>query len=162
VVANGIAPHPSEVEILAHEVTEHGVIGKVEALHYDRLGDFVGSSLRATNGAIRRLDSHERGIADLVKMAWEHRHLVRVVVDSDRPDSPATIEPIHRVAAGRKLAAQSRAAFAAHALMSLARSRPRASAPPGKVMRLGIHAYARSCRGSAAPIEPPAPPWPKA
>jgi hypothetical protein len=94
VVANGIASHPIEVEILAHEVTEHGVVGKVEALHYDRFGDFVGFSLRATNGAIRRLDSHERGIADLVKMAWEHRYLVRVVVDSDRPDSPATIELI--------------------------------------------------------------------
>jgi hypothetical protein len=65
--------------------------GKVEAVHYDRFGDFVGFTLVGEEGFERRFWARESAVAELVRAAWIDRTLIRVRVDQHERDRPADI-----------------------------------------------------------------------
>jgi len=90
VIANGIASDPIEVRIATH-CEEHRFTGKVESLTYDRFGDFESFTLETIGGAIRRFDSREPRVEELVRRAWEERAQVSVQVDTHNSNRPSSI-----------------------------------------------------------------------
>jgi hypothetical protein len=48
----------------------HELTGKVEGVVYDHFGDFVGFILELRDGELRRFESREREIEDLVREGW--------------------------------------------------------------------------------------------
>ena len=69
----------------------HEFTGKVEAVHYDRFGDFVGFTLLSEEGLEHRFRACEPAVAELVRAAWIDRTLIRVRVDQHERDRPADI-----------------------------------------------------------------------
>lgn len=70
-----------------HE-NEH--VGKVEAIIYDRFGDFEGFRLRTERGEEEFFHGRESHVEDLVRNAWNQRMLIAVTV-ADHRDWPAKI-----------------------------------------------------------------------
>ena len=81
VIANGIDSEPLEVYIGAH-CEKHRLVGKVESLTYDRFGDFESFTIETAHSEMRRFESRERRVEELVKKAWEDRTLVSVEAES--------------------------------------------------------------------------------
>ncbi len=71
-------PHPLE---LAHDC-----VGKVEAIVYDRFGDFSGFVILTEAGHERHFRAHEPAIEHIVREAWVDRTLVRVLSDDHDPE----------------------------------------------------------------------------
>ena len=90
VIANGIAAEPVRVRIAAH-CEDDDVIGKVEALHYDRFGDFESFTLETMGGALRRFHSHEPRIGELARRAWQERARIAVKRDAEHAHRPVSI-----------------------------------------------------------------------
>lgn len=90
VIANGIASHPLEVKIATH-CYEHRFVGKVESLTYDRFGDFESFTLETNDGALRRFDSREPHVEELVRHALEERTRISVKVDAHHSQRPSSI-----------------------------------------------------------------------
>jgi hypothetical protein len=90
-----ISPSPTGALATASEPWdkrhEHGFTGKVQALLYDRFGDFCGFVLLTEQGREHRFDSTEAEVQALVARAWECRTVITVVVDRQAPRSPALI-----------------------------------------------------------------------
>jgi hypothetical protein len=55
-----------------------GHTGKVEAMLYDRFGDFEGFVLRTESGEELCFHGHEPRVEELVRLAWEERWLITV------------------------------------------------------------------------------------
>jgi Pro-kumamolisin, activation domain len=72
--------HPGELKF----------VGKVEAVIYDRFGDFEGFLLRTEHGEEKFFRGHESHIEDLVRDAWVQRMLISITVDR-HSDWPAKI-----------------------------------------------------------------------
>jgi hypothetical protein len=62
-----------------------GFTGKVDRIAYDCFGDFDAFILETRAGGLRRFESRERRIHDLVHRAWAERLVTTVVVDHERP-----------------------------------------------------------------------------
>jgi hypothetical protein len=62
----------------------------VEAVIYDRFGDFEGFLLRTEHGEEKFFRGHESHIEDLVRDAWVQRMLISITVDR-HSDWPAKI-----------------------------------------------------------------------
>lgn len=90
VVANGIASDLIPVRI-ATDCEERRYVGKIEALNYDRFGDFESFTLETMAGAIRHFDSHEPRIGELARRAWQEHLRIAVKVDPDHPRRPVSI-----------------------------------------------------------------------
>ncbi len=90
VVANGIASEPVHVRIALH-CEDHDFEGKVEALHYDRFGDFESFTLETMKGAVHRFHSREHRIEEIVRRAWEERSRIAVRTEAHHPHRPASI-----------------------------------------------------------------------
>jgi len=90
VVANGIASDLIPVRI-ATDCEERRYVGKIEALNYDRFGDFESFTLETMAGAIRHFDSHEPQIGELARRAWQERARIAVKVDPGHPHRPVSI-----------------------------------------------------------------------
>lgn len=69
---------------------EHAT-GKVDAILYDRFGDFDGFLLRTLAGAERRFHGREPRIEELVRIAWEERWLITVEESRHDPGWPSAI-----------------------------------------------------------------------
>jgi hypothetical protein len=65
--------------------------GKIEALIYDRFGDFAGFKLRTEQGHEHEFRGRELAIETLVKGAWIERSVVSVHVEEHRRDWPTSI-----------------------------------------------------------------------
>ncbi|MGN6723703.1 MAG: hypothetical protein ACTHJM_13915 [Marmoricola sp.] len=70
---------------------EHGEIGKVTAIHYDRFGDFQGFTLLTERGHHREYVSTERFVEELVRTAWVERSVLRVDADEHHAERPHRI-----------------------------------------------------------------------
>jgi hypothetical protein len=68
-----------------------GRTGKVEAILYDRFGDFEGFLLRTRSGHELRFHGREPRIEELVRLAWEERWLITVEVAHHDRDWPSAI-----------------------------------------------------------------------
>jgi hypothetical protein len=90
VIANGIASEPVEVKIAKH-CDKHRFTGKVESLSYDRFGDFEGFTLETMDGALRRFDSREPHVEELVRRALKERARITVKVDAHHSNRPSSI-----------------------------------------------------------------------
>ncbi|HXY57369.1 MAG TPA: kelch repeat-containing protein [Methylocystis sp.] len=90
VVANGIASDSIRVRI-ATRCEEDRFVGKVEALTYDRFGDFESFMLETTSGGVHQFYSHEPRIGDLARRAWQERARIAVKVDPGHPQRPESI-----------------------------------------------------------------------
>jgi hypothetical protein len=89
-IANGIASETIQIRIATHcEISRF--VGKVEALTYDRFGDFESFTLETMSGEIHRFDSHETRIGELARRAWQERAQIAVKVDPGDPHRPASI-----------------------------------------------------------------------
>jgi len=64
--------------------------GKICALAYDRFGDFEGFTLDTEEGE-RAFQGREPAMERVVRLAWEERIRVKVVVERDCPHRPETI-----------------------------------------------------------------------
>ncbi len=64
---------------------KHECTGKIEAIHYDRFGDFRGFVIRTESGRERLFRASEPAIENLVLEAWEERTVVRVAFDEHGP-----------------------------------------------------------------------------
>jgi hypothetical protein len=87
----GVWEHPKEHP--SGKEAHLGYTGKVNALIYDRFGDFEGFLLDTEEGE-RTFTSREHGIEELVRRAWAERILITVLVDRDEPHQshhPASI-----------------------------------------------------------------------
>jgi hypothetical protein len=69
---------------------KHEYVGKVEAIIYDRFGDFQGFHLRTEHGEEKRFRGNESPVEKLVLGAWQERMLISVSVDGHH-DWPAKI-----------------------------------------------------------------------
>jgi hypothetical protein len=65
-------------------------VGKIEAIVFDRYGDFDGFILDTEHGD-RTFASREEEIRDLVEQAWSERIRIEVVVEHDAPHHPVSI-----------------------------------------------------------------------
>jgi Pro-kumamolisin, activation domain len=65
--------------------------GKVEAVIYDRFGDYSGFVMRTEHGEERRFHGHEHEVEELVVHAWEDRIVISVGVGAGDPHWPAEI-----------------------------------------------------------------------
>jgi hypothetical protein len=65
---------------------ESECVGKVEAIVYDRFGDFCGFVILTEAGNERHFRAHEPTMERLVREAWIERSLVRVVTDTRHPE----------------------------------------------------------------------------
>ena len=90
VIANGIASDTVPIRIATH-CEEVRFVGKVEALAYDRFGDFDSFSLKTASGEIHHFDSAETRIGELARRAWQERAQIAVKVDPGHPHRPAGI-----------------------------------------------------------------------
>jgi hypothetical protein len=68
-----------------------GRTGKVEAIFYDRFGDFEGFLLRTEAGHELRFHGREPRIEELVRLAWEGRWLITVEIQHHERHWPAII-----------------------------------------------------------------------
>jgi galactose oxidase-like protein len=96
VIANGIPSDPVAVHIdepYDHD-HDHQFVGKIERLIYDRFGDFEAFALESAGGQVRRFESHEPRLAELVTRAWLEHWRVGVNVDGDsrRPVSISLLD----------------------------------------------------------------------
>jgi hypothetical protein len=66
--------------------------GKIEALSYDRFGDFEGFRLKTDGGTQQIFRSRERHIADVARWAWQERIRVTIFVRKSEPDVPERID----------------------------------------------------------------------
>jgi hypothetical protein len=85
---NGV-PHPKAGHGNDYGAKEH--TGKVEALIYDRFGDFDGFLLRTEHGDEQRFYSREHEIEDLVRWAWVDRMVISVPTRPGHPHVPRSI-----------------------------------------------------------------------
>jgi hypothetical protein len=90
VIANGIASDAIEVRIATH-CDKHRFVGKVESLSYDRFGEFESFTLETLDGAIRRFDSRERRVEELIRRVWQERARISVEVDAHHSVRPSSI-----------------------------------------------------------------------
>lgn len=83
-------PHPTH-----HHEKEHGFMGKVESILYDRFGDFEGFLLRTEHGEEKFFQGHESPMEELILSAWNQRMLISVTVDghSDWPAKVVLLRP---------------------------------------------------------------------
>jgi len=74
-------------------VGEHGheAIGKVEAVIYDRFGDFEGFRLLTEQGHERFYLSRQAEIEALVRYAWVERVVIAVVSERHEPERPVKV-----------------------------------------------------------------------
>jgi hypothetical protein len=82
----GLHSHRSEPDERCDEYT-----GKINALVYDRFGDFDGFLLELQDGEMWRFESREGGIEDLVREAWRERIVTTVVVKVEHRHRPLRI-----------------------------------------------------------------------
>jgi Pro-kumamolisin, activation domain len=66
-------------------------IGKVEAVIYDRFGDFEGFVLLTEKGRERTFFSREAEIESLVRYAWLERVVVAIVTEPHAPERPINV-----------------------------------------------------------------------
>ncbi|HEY2661963.1 MAG TPA: hypothetical protein VGI79_19745 [Caulobacteraceae bacterium] len=88
-----IAPSPSGggQKKPAHDPEERlSYVGKVDAIVYDRFGDFAGFALDTEDG-VRRFSSRERDLEGLIRRVWEERTLIKVTVEEDERHRPMSI-----------------------------------------------------------------------
>jgi hypothetical protein len=93
--SGAIKPSPTGGIVLHRDPHAHGDVaeftGKIEALIYDRFGDFAGFLLEETrDGHIAEFESRQPGIAALAGAAWEDGITVSVRAshaDEHRPTS---------------------------------------------------------------------------
>ncbi len=90
VIANGIASDAVDVRIAMHCDRRH-FVGKVQSLDYDRFGDFESFTLELMDGDIRRFESREPRVEEVVRRAWKERARVSVAVDALHPHRLASI-----------------------------------------------------------------------
>jgi hypothetical protein len=64
---------------------QHAVTGKVDALFYDRFGDFEGFRIATEHGGERDFDNRELAVERLVREAWEYRITMSVYFDAAWP-----------------------------------------------------------------------------
>jgi hypothetical protein len=81
VIANGIPSEPISVQVGAHR-REDGLAGKVESLTYDSFGDFESFTFETLHGQMRRFESREPHLEEVVKRAWQDRMRVRIVAEA--------------------------------------------------------------------------------
>ncbi|MGB8206263.1 MAG: hypothetical protein WCF69_01425 [Mycobacterium sp.] len=74
----GVEPCPVE--------PAHDVVGKVEAVLYDRFGDFCGFVILTEAGRERRFEAREPTVEHLVREAWAERTVVGVRTDAHHPE----------------------------------------------------------------------------
>lgn len=80
-VGGGVGPKPPcPVE------TDREVVGKVEAIVYDRFGDFRGFVIITEAGHERHFRAHKSAVEHLVRESWVERTLVRVLADAHDPE----------------------------------------------------------------------------
>jgi hypothetical protein len=76
---DGLPERPGQPRRPRPEPRPHELTGKVEGVVYDHFGDFVGFILELQNGELRRFESREREIEDLVREAWTERTVITVI-----------------------------------------------------------------------------------
>ncbi|HTX36068.1 MAG TPA: kelch repeat-containing protein [Bryobacteraceae bacterium] len=74
-----------------HPQNELHFVGKIESLAFDRFGDFESFTLETMGGEMRRFESREPHIEELVRRAWQERSRVLVAAERHHPHRPVTI-----------------------------------------------------------------------
>jgi|HubBroStandDraft_6_1064221.scaffolds.fasta_scaffold326673_1 hypothetical protein len=69
----------------------HGATGKVDAVVYDRFGDFEGFTLLTEEGHRRDYFSREAEIESLMRVAWEQRIVITVIADAHELERPVKL-----------------------------------------------------------------------
>ena len=80
-------PEPDRVGARARAEARLRLTGKIDALTYDRFGDFDGFILDTEDGE-SRFRCREPEIEEVVRRAWVDRILVSILVERDDPDRP--------------------------------------------------------------------------
>jgi hypothetical protein len=76
--------------------TDSDCVGKVEAIVYDRFGDFCGFVILTEAGHERHFRAHESAVEHLVREAWVESSLIRVAADAHHPDRVRQITLLRR------------------------------------------------------------------
>lgn len=69
----------------------HEHTGKIEALIYDRFGDFEGFRLLTEHGEWHHYYSHETEVEAVIYRAWENRSVVTITAEVTKPELPVSI-----------------------------------------------------------------------
>jgi hypothetical protein len=95
VIANGISSRSHKVHIAAHPPLggqgDSYFEGKVESIIFDRFGDFESFTILTVSGEIKRFESRQLRIEELVRRALQDRLAVRVGVESHKAHLLASI-----------------------------------------------------------------------
>jgi hypothetical protein len=63
-------------------------VGKVAGIVHDHFGDFAGFLMETEEGGLRRFDSRERRLLELISDAWRNRLLLAVDSERHAPRTP--------------------------------------------------------------------------
>jgi hypothetical protein len=88
---NGFDGLPSPLAETHERQGRYEYTGKIEALIYDHFGDFEGFLLELDDGDEMRFASRESEVEALLRVAWEERIVITVVVGAVHQHRPLSI-----------------------------------------------------------------------